>query len=472
MAAVAAQRFDSLGDFDDLVLGDARLSGRARGLAEKIALRPSDSFPKIFASDAEIEAFYRFTNNERVRAGAISAEHAKVSWRRAGDAGGDVLLLHDTTEHTFEGEFTRVGLSQRGKHQSFWSHCVLAAASSGPPTAFGVVGLHAYLCDEGVWTWALSDGSEEALRKGSDRWLDGVHTLVDDTPSALRVIHVADREGDAYPMFAALRERNQDFVIRAAHNRVLADGAGKLRDALAPAPHVVERDVHLSARGGARPPKTRATHPERDGRTARLALRGVAAVIAKPSASDDRLPGTLALHAVEVNELAPPDGADPIHWTLWTTLPIDTPEQLERVVDVYRRRWLIEEFFRSLKTGCAFSKRQAESLDALLRIQALLLPVAVRLLNLRTLATTDPKLPWSAVISERQLRILQEMQPKHKLTKRSNARAVMLAVAAQGGHLKSNGDPGWMTLGRGFEDLIQGEWGWIAAVSWMSKRRR
>lgn len=469
---MAARQFERLGDFDELELGDTRLDNRAKDLAEKIALRPSDSFPKIFASDAEIEAFYRFMNNDRVRAGAIAAEHAKVSWRRAQDDGDEVLLLHDTTEHSFEGEDTRLGLSQRGKHQSFWSHCVLAAASSGPPTAFGVVGLHAYLCDDGVWTWALSDGSEEPLRKGSDRWLDGVHTVVEDVPAGLRVIHVADREGDAYAMFAALREHDQAFVIRAAHNRVLADGAGKLRDALAPAQHLVERDVLLSARGGKRPPKSRATHPERDGRAARLSLRGIAAVVAKPVAAAEHLPTILSLNAVEVNELDPPDGEEPIHWMLWTTLPVDSPEALERVVDVYRRRWLIEEFFRSLKTGCAFSKRQAESLDALLRIQALLLPVAVRLLNLRTLAKTDPKLPWSAVISERQLRILQEMQPKHRLTKRSNARAVMLAVAAQGGHLKSNGDPGWMTLGRGFEDLIQGEWGWIAAVNWMKKGRR
>ena len=85
------------------------------------------------------------------------------------------------------------------------------------------------------------------------------------------------------------------------------------------------------------------------------------------------------------------------------------------------------------------------------------------------LARTDPKLPWSAVISERQLRILQDAQPKHSLTKRSNVRAVMLAIAAFGGHIKNNGEPGRITLGRGFEHILERESGWLAAERWMAK---
>ena len=38
----------------------------------------------------------------------------------------------------------------------------------------------------------------------------------------------------------------------------------------------------------------------------------------------------------------------------------------------------------------------------------------------------------------------------------------MLAVAALGGHLKRNGDPGWLVLGRGMHDLLVMELGWRA----------
>jgi IS4 transposase len=49
---------------------------------------------------------------------------------------------------------------------------------------------------------------------------------------------------------------------------------------------------------------------------------------------------------------------------LYTSEPIDTAEQLLTIVDQYRSRWVIEEFFKALKTGCAFEKRQLESYRA------------------------------------------------------------------------------------------------------------
>jgi len=36
-----------------------------------------------------------------------------------------------------------------------------------------------------------------------------------------------------------------------------------------------------------------------------------------------------------------------------------------------------------------------------------------------------------------------------------NARDVMYAIAGLGGHLPRNGDPGWITLGRGLERLLE-----------------
>src|SRR6267142_183172 len=68
------------------------------------------------------------------------------------------------------------------------------------------------------------------------------------------------------------------------------------------------------------------------------------------------VPATIPLHCVHVREVDAPEGAEPIEWRLWTNLPVDTPAQILYVVDVYRARWLIEEFFKALKTGCALEK--------------------------------------------------------------------------------------------------------------------
>ena len=92
---------------------------------------------------------------------------------------------------------------------------------------------------------------------------------------------------------------------------------------------------------------------------------------------------------------------------LLTTEPIDTVEQIVRIVDWYRTRWLIEEFFKALKTGCAYEKRQLESLPTLLVALALLAPIAWRLLLLRHLSREPPATAATVALTPRQLQVLR-----------------------------------------------------------------
>jgi hypothetical protein len=101
-----------------------------------------------------------------------------------------------------------------------------------------------------------------------------------------------------------------------------------------------------------------------------------------------------------------PKGQEPIVWYLVTNEPIDTAEQVAEVVDAYRARWVIEEFFKALKTGCQIEKRQMESYEALRIALALFLPIAVRLLALRDAARTEPEQACSA-LTARQLQLLR-----------------------------------------------------------------
>ncbi|MBN2800237.1 MAG: transposase [Deltaproteobacteria bacterium] len=142
------------------------------------------------------------------------------------------------------------------------------------------------------------------------------------------------------------------------------------------------------------------------------------------------------------------------HWLLWTTLPVDTEEQISRVVDIYRKRWLIEEHFKALKTGCSLEKRQARSLGSWLNTAALRMPQAWRLLRLRLLSRKEHGLPASVVFSPLEVRILQQLVPKAKLRRAPKLRAAMLAVANLEGFQRSNGEPVWLILGRGLEKLL------------------
>ncbi len=126
---------------------------------------------------------------------------------------------------------------------------------------------------------------------------------------------------------------------------------------------------------------------------------------------------------------------------------------MEAIVDAYRARWLIEEWFKALKTGCAHENRQLESLDALLTAFGLLAPVATRLLALRWNARNGPTQPASTILSDDEISCLRllEKRKRRRLPARPTVADALLAIARLGGFLTQNKTPGWLVLGRGWE---------------------
>jgi hypothetical protein len=246
------------------------------------------------------------------------------------------------------------------------------------------------------------------------------------------------------------------FVVRATHKRTVtaADGdVQPLSDALARVEGVFERRVTLSAR--ATPPgRPRNRNLARDTRLAHLSFAATRVTLHRPEGERTKTKKkSLEVHVVHVHELDVPEGAEPVDWTLYTTEPIATGEDIERVVDFYRARWRIEELFKALKTGCSFEKRQLESMSTLLNALAVFLPIACDLLALRTLAYADPKRPAREVLAPMVLLLLQR-HPRTKLPVDASIHDAMLAVARFGGHIKNNGPPGWLVLGRGYEEVL------------------
>jgi hypothetical protein len=171
-------------------------------------------------------------------------------------------------------------------------------------------------------------------------------------------------------------------------------------------------------------------------------------------------PPTLAINVVHVWEPEPPADEEAVEWFLHTSEPLDSSEQQLAVVDHYRARWVIEEYFQAIKTGCRFQERQLEDYDGLVNLLATFAPVAYHLLLLRSEARRVPE--SGSVLSDDQLDVLRVLG-RIKLSAQPTAREAYLAVAALGGHIKCNGDPGWRTLAYGFEELQTLAAGWTAA---------
>lgn len=174
--------------------------------------------------------------------------------------------------------------------------------------------------------------------KESRRWLDATISAAGlAAAGAAGVTVVADREGDVYEEFA-LRPAEVDLVVRAQHDRVLADGA-RLSRCLDGVAELGRETIELPAGAG------------RKARTAVLALRARPVRIKAPKrVAADAMPAEVALWFVEAREIDPPEEAAAAHWLLLTTHPAPNLGAARLITRFYRQRWTIEQLFRTMKT--------------------------------------------------------------------------------------------------------------------------
>jgi hypothetical protein len=382
-------------------------------------------------------------------------------------------VVHDTTSFDFggeEGQRRGLGRVRVRAERGFFAHVSLVVGEGDERAPLGVLAARTYVHrgepkPKDKRRSKVGGNPEAASRRWEEQALESHRRLWPGT----QPVHLMDREADSYAVMAELDQAGADFVIRACHNRVAAlpsellpGAATKLADLLASAPVLLTREVALSARKKSPLPRERQIHPPRKGRIAKLAISARRVVLRRTDYVSKELPASLPINVVRVLEVDAPAGTTPVEWVLLTRLPIDTPEQLAVIVDHYRARWVIEEFFKALKTGCIYEQRQLMDLHNLLNALATFIPVAWRLLLLRHTARHAPDAPASEALNATQLQVLAA-SPRARLPLQPTVRAALLAVARLGGHLAQNGDPGWQVLGRGFHDLLLMEEAWSAA---------
>src|SRR5690348_2001800 len=84
-------------EFAGANLGDARLDRRLARIADSLSRRPDVGFPRAMSSKAELEAFYRFIESDRIEFDAVLAAHKQATLERVA-VHPEVVVVHDTTE--------------------------------------------------------------------------------------------------------------------------------------------------------------------------------------------------------------------------------------------------------------------------------------------------------------------------------------------------------------------------------------
>lgn len=434
-------------------MGDVRLNRRVRLVATALARDPGWSIPHAAGSWAATKAVYRLCGHKAVSREKLLEGHYQATAARAQQE-DEVLVVGDTTYLNYSHHPKTRGLGKIGTRtqpaqlQGFLVHTALAVSVSGH-RVLGLLHQQTWVREE--FQEAGEDRRQMRQRpRESQKWQTPIGPVSERLGSSRRAIFVYDREGDVFEVVEEMQEAAARFVIRASVNRRL-DAAGEDRqylfDSIRAEPIRAYTEVHLPSGGG---------RPER---TARLSLRAATYDLLPPKARK-RTGAPRRVNVVLAREENPPVGEAPLEWILLTSEPIATPEQIQAVLGHYCGRWKIEEYHKALKTGCRIEQRELETRERLEALLGVLSVIAWRLLALRDAARQDPKAPVQPTLTDTQCRILQRLDAA--LTGSSTARPYFLAIAKLGGFLgrKRDGEPGWITLWRGFSRLHDMERGY------------
>ena len=457
---------DIADEFRGAELGDPRRARRLLWLAEQVGQSPGLSFPKIASSPSELEAMYRFFGSQHVGWEAVLAPHVQATIARC-EAEPVVLVVHDTTEFSFPTEDAREGMGYLSSGaRGFAGHFALAVSTEGTGVPLGVLGVLPHVRSQR----SRKPGEPRVKRPKlprheleADRWRKLAVSTDQQIAATTKKVHVMDSAADSYPLFCELIDESIRFVIRGHYDRVL-EGKTRLSEHLDAVESRVFREVPISSRKGHAAKHRIRSAVTRNARPAQLHIKATSLELPRPLHDRQSKP-SISINVVQVREQGAPDGMVPVEWTLLTTEPVDTPEAAERVVDMYRARWRIEEFFKALKTGCTYEGRQLMSMHALLNALAVLTPIAWRLLVLRHLSRTAEDAPATDILTSEEVVILRAMSKRVRLGPSPTVQDALYAIAGLGGHLKNNGPPGWQTIWAGFATFSIASEAWRAAKS-------
>jgi len=319
---------------------------------------------RLSKGDRALEVrFNRFLGHSKV-----TPERIIESWSESTVAaveGRHVLAIQDTSEIHFNTTAQRrrgLGEIGKGNHHGVLLHPLLAVDADD--------GACLGLLSGKVWTRegrrTVSHDKRDLSDKESQRWIAAALAAKPLLRTAAMVTVLGDRESDIYALYAGGAEHQFHVIARSMHDRKLADRTGLYAacDAIAA---VDRRVVPLPAR------------PQRPARQAQFELRTGSIELARPQTKWLRhLPKSLSLNFVDVREVDAPPGVEPLHWRLLTTHEVAGIEDAWRIVDWYKQRWIIEQFFRVLKTqGFRLEDSQIGIADRLLKLVTIAAKAAV-----------------------------------------------------------------------------------------------
>jgi Transposase DNA-binding/Transposase Tn5 dimerisation domain len=446
-------------------LKDDRLNARLREVLAQLAAHPTASIPAACGGRAEMEAAYRLFDNDKVSFENILESHCRATRERI--AAQEVVILgQDTTEVDLtrpEQQVRGAGPLNEGTRRGALLHLLHAFTPDGTP--LGTVQAAPWVRDETPRPASLTGAGRAAIpleEKESYRWVVALRRADEEARQhpPTRIICVADSEADIYELLAEGTKESQaaEWIVRAGQNRALQPSADQsrsphLRQELLAQPVLFTHPISVRGRKAKIACCQRGRQQPRQSRQTEVEVRAARVTLRPPWRPRQKLPAVL-VNVVLVREPNPPDGDEPVEWILLTSLPIDGLEQVRQVVEYYCVRWMLEVFFRTLKSGCRAEERRFEQIDRQLRCLAVYLIVAWRTLYVCRLGRRCPEINCEVLFEPSEWKaVYRVVQNKSLPAEPPSLGEIVRLIAQLGGYVRRqrSDPPGPQTVWLGLQ---------------------
>ena len=422
---------------------DARLGDRFRKLLAQIGSAMGRSIPLVCQDWANTKAAYRFLSNDRVSEADILAGHFQSTRDRTAATDGLVVVLHDTTEFTYQREKSEaIGITKsinsgRDKAGRLRSHTVcgilmhssLAVTTEGLPLGLAAVKL---------WTRKKFKGTAALKKKinptrvpiekkESIRWLDNLKQSTELLDDPGRCVHIDDRESDIYELFCAAQEVGTHFLVRTCVDRLAGDGD-----------HTIAEEMDEVAVKGLHRIEVRDSNGDPD--EAILEIRFRKLRVLPPIGKQKRYPA-LTLTVIHAEERGTPKNRKKIDWKLITDLPVQSRKDAIEKLEWYALRWKIEVFHKILKSGCKAEESKLRTAQRLANLISVFCIVSWRVFWMTMLNRSAPDAPPALALTEAEIGLLDNLVKDQKPLWRKTLSHYLTKIARLGGYLARASDP-------------------------------
>ena len=422
-------------------LGHEKRNGAMLRQLAMLANSPGASNPvaagKGARSMANLISLYRFVGNEAVPLGRLREIRANAVASLL-PAGRLIPVVHDVTQLDYSRHNAKKDRRPIGDHQGMGYEYVPCLALD--PDTGAILGvLHDTIVSEDgpddadVMDYNYEPALAGLYEKERKRLLENhrhqmavhVNGLAKEFPEH-RFVHLGDREfDDLFILCTAGQTAGEShFVLRCTGNRavqtprqpwvpqdprVKAQGGHALRggwchanlkDLVPAVPMAPYKDLPLDARG-------RVTEAAAAKRIARLHIGACRVLLFRPAKRNKKAlktPRPVEVSLVVVREPDPPPGVEPLCWTLFSTLPAQTLEQMAAIAWHYEIRWMVEVYFRVLKSGYQIERTRFDNAAKTAKLLVLLTLAATTLFELKQTLS----LPFASRLNDEQYAGIKE----------------------------------------------------------------